>query len=363
MASPRFSFVIPFVNEEATLGELHRRIAESVATVLGTGESYEVIFVDDGSIDGSVDAVEALVESHAEVSLVELQGNFGKSAALAAGFAEARGKIVFTLDADLQDDPKEIPRFLAELERGYDLVSGFKRTRHDPWHKVFPSRIFNWMVRTSTGIRLHDVNCGFKAYRRRVLENVRVYGELHRFVPVLAHWRRFRVGEIEVEHHPRRHGTSKFGGWRFFRGLMDLMTVTFLLRYERRPLHFFGALGGACLALGVGTGVYLTTVWLGGESIGQRPLLILSVLLMVIGVQILATGLIAELVVHLARNERPYVVRRRLGGADAREAPPLLPDHLFEGGRGGEAIGASTEGVRISRLQTGSDRRDEGTEA
>ncbi len=321
MAPPRLSFVIPFLNEAATLGELYARIAAAAGPVLGPGEGFEVVFVDDGSTDDSVRAVEALVAEHPEVSLVELQGNFGKSAALAAGFAVARGEVVFTLDADLQDDPKEIPRFLAELDRGHDLVSGFKRTRHDPWHKVFPSRIFNWMVRTSTGIRLHDVNCGFKAYRRRVLENVRVYGELHRFVPVLAHWRRFKVGEIEVEHHARMHGVSKFGGGRFFRGLMDLMTVTFLLRYERRPLHFFGALGAVCLALGVALGAYLTGIWVMGESIGQRPLLSLSVLLMVIGMQILVTGLIAELVVHLARNERPYVVRRVVGGVTADGDP------------------------------------------
>jgi len=348
VATPRLSFVIPFLNEAATLPELFARIATAAGAVLGPGESFEVVFVDDGSTDDSVRAVEALVAAHPEVSLVELQGNFGKSAALAAGFAVARGEVVFTLDADLQDDPKEIPRFLAELDRGYDLVSGFKRTRHDPWHKVFPSRIFNGMVRMSTGIRLHDVNCGFKAYRRRVLDNVRVYGELHRFVPVLAHWRRFKVGEIEVEHHARMHGVSKFGSGRFFRGLMDLMTVTFLLRYERRPLHFFGALGVVCLLLGVALGAYLTGIWVMGESIGHRPLLSLSVLLMVIGVQILATGLIAELVVHLARNERPFVVRRVIGGATALQPHlgGLLPGPSSPGGE--VAVVRSPAGVATS---------------
>ncbi len=324
-AEPRLSFVIPFLNEEKSLGELYERIAQAVASLLGPEEWFEVVFVDDGSTDDSVAVAQRLVEAHPHVELIQLQGNFGKSAALAAGFGRARGDVVFTLDADLQDDPKEIPRFLQKLDEGYDLVSGYKRTRHDPWHKVFPSRIFNWMVRSSTGIKLHDVNCGFKAYRRKVLENVRLYGELHRFVPVLAHWKRFRVGEIEVEHHARQFGVSKFGGGRFFRGLMDLTTVTFLLRYERRPLHFFGTLGMLFLLCGVALGGHLTVIWFSGESIGHRPLLILSVLLVVIGVQVLATGLIAELIVHLARNEPPYVVGRVLPARKAVPAPDVQP--------------------------------------
>jgi glycosyltransferase involved in cell wall biosynthesis len=307
---PAFSFVIPFMNEEATLETLYHRIAESVQSVLAPGETYEVIFVDDGSTDESVKAVERLVPLHAEVTLLELQGNFGKSAALAAGFERARGRTIFTLDADLQDDPKEIPRFVQKLGEGYDLVSGYKLKRHDPISKVLPSRVFNWLVRRTTGIRLHDVNCGFKAYRDVVLENVRLYGEMHRFVPVLAHWKRFRIGEIAVEHHARAFGKSKFGGGRFFRGLMDLMTVVFLLRYERRPAHFFGGIGTATLLLGVVFGLYLTILKILGHQIGQRPLLILSVLLIVVGVQILATGLIAELLVHMNRNDGPFLVRR-----------------------------------------------------
>jgi hypothetical protein len=175
---------------------------------------------------------------------------------------------------------------------------------------VLPSRVFNWLVRTATGVKLHDVNCGFKAYRDVVLKNVRLYGELHRFVPVLAHWKRFRIGEIPVEHHARRFGYSKFGGGRFFRGLMDLLTVVFLLRYGRRPAHFFGAVGSLTLAVGLLIFGYLTVIWFQGQSIGHRPLLILAVLLIVVGVQILATGLIAELIVHLARTELPYVLKR-----------------------------------------------------
>jgi glycosyltransferase involved in cell wall biosynthesis len=308
--APKLSFVIPFMNEEATLEELYSRIADAVSPTLAPAESFEVIFIDDGSTDNSVAVAERLVKAHAQVSLLELQGNFGKSAALAAGFTRARGRIVFTLDADLQDDPKEIPRFLAKLDEGFDLVSGYKQKRNDPISKVLPSRIFNWLVRTVTGVKLHDVNCGFKAYRDTVLQNVRLYGELHRFVPVLAHWKRFRIGEIPVEHHARRFGHSKFGGGRFFRGLMDLLTVVFLLRYGRRPAHFFGAVGSLTLAVGVILFGYLSVIWLEGQSIGHRPLLILAVLLIVVGVQILATGLIAELIVHLARTELPYVLKR-----------------------------------------------------
>lgn len=306
---PRLSFVIPFLNEEKTLRELFDRIAEAVRPLLGPGETFEVLFIDDGSTDDSAAVVEGLVGEYPEVRLIELQGNFGKSAALAAGFRQTSGEIVFTLDADLQDDPKEIPRFLEKLNEGFDVISGYKEKRNDPFTKVLPSRVFNWMVRRSTGITLHDVNCGFKAYHHRVLKNVRLYGELHRFVPVLAHWKRFRVGEIVVEHHARQHGVSKFGGGRFFRGLMDLLTVVFLMKYERRPAHFFGGLGTLTLLSGLGVGAYLVVLKLMGEAIGHRPLLSLAVLLVVVGVQILATGLIAELMVH-SRADMPFVVRR-----------------------------------------------------
>lgn len=308
---PELSFVIPFMNEAPTLRPLFERIA---AEVKQRGATFEVIFIDDGSTDDGVKVVEELIAEHPDLKLIELRGNFGKSAALAAGFDEAQGDIVFTLDADLQDDPKEIPRFLEKLDEGYDLVSGFKKKRNDPITKVFPSRVFNWLVRSMTGITLHDVNCGFKAYRRAVLENVRLYGELHRFVPVLAHWKRFKIGEIVVEHHAREHGVSKFGGGRFFRGLVDLMTVTFLLRYERRPAHFFGFLGGLSAFAGVAVCIYLTVLWGMGHAIGHRPLLILGVLLIVVGMQILAVGLIAELLVYLGGNKQPYVIRRVAAG-------------------------------------------------
>lgn len=309
---PRLSFIIPFMDEEDTLRELTDRIDQAARACLGPAECYELVFIDDGSRDQSVRIVEQLVAERPEVRLLELQGNFGKSAALAAGFTEARGEVVFTLDADLQDDPKEIARFLSKLDEGFDLVSGYKEKRHDPFTKVLPSRVFNAMVRNLTGVRLHDVNCGFKAYRAVVLKNLRLYGEMHRFVPVLAHWKRFKIGEIVVEHHARKFGKSKFGGGRFFRGLMDLLTVFFLLKYERRPAHFFGGVGAVILMSGVAVLGYLSLLWVMGEPIGTRPLLILGVLGVVVGVQILATGLIAELIVHLGAAQAPYVIKRRV---------------------------------------------------
>jgi len=330
---PRLSFVIPFMDEEETLRELADRIEQAARNCLRPGESYELWFIDDGSRDRSVKIVEELVAARPEVHLLELQGNFGKSAALAAGFSEARGEVVFTLDADLQDDPKEIPRFLAKLDEGYDLVSGYKEKRNDPFTKVVPSRVFNAMVRRLTGVRLHDVNCGFKAYRAVVLRNLRLYGEMHRFVPVLAHWKRFKIGEIVVEHHARKFGKSKFGGGRFFRGLMDLLTVFFLLKYERRPAHFFGGVGALLSLSGVGVLSYLSVLWMMGESIGRRPLLILGVLGVVVGVQILATGLIAELIVHLGAAQAPYVVRRRIVHAAAGSSS-LAPKGPLEAAQG-----------------------------
>lgn len=328
--SHRISFAIPYMNEEATLAPLYDGIATAIegCVELRHGESlddaFEVVFVDDGSTDNSTREVERLVGLHRNVTLIQLRGNFGKSAALAAAFSQVRGGVVFTMDADLQDDPKEIPRFLAELDKGYDLVSGYKKKRNDPITKVLPSRVFNALVRRVTGIKLHDVNCGFKAYRRSVIDNVQLYGELHRFVPVLAHWRRFRIGEIAVHHHPRLHGVSKFGGGRFFRGLMDLFTVYFLLKYERRPAHFFGALGASATAAGVGICGYMAIIWLMGSSIGHRPLLTLGVLLIMVGVQFLVMGLLAELLIYLTSGGRPpYVIRRVVDHQSERGDPPL----------------------------------------
>jgi glycosyltransferase involved in cell wall biosynthesis len=323
---PSLSFVIPFLDEASTLRELFEAIRAQVLRSLGPDAVFEVIFVDDGSRDGSVAVVEKLCAEYPEARLVQLRGNFGKSAALAAGFDHALHDVIFTMDADLQDDPREIPRFLAMIDEGYDLVSGYKRKRNDPVTKVVPSRVFNALVRGLTGIALHDVNCGFKCYRAEVLRNIRLYGELHRFIPVLAHWKRFRIGELVVEHHPRRFGKSKFGGGRFFRGLMDLLTVYFLSRYGRKPSHFFGAVGGLSTLAGLLICGYLSVLWFGGESIGHRPLLILGVLLIVVGVQTVTTGLVAEMLVQFTSPAQPYVVRRTLqGGARTTVAPVSIP--------------------------------------
>jgi glycosyltransferase involved in cell wall biosynthesis len=319
------SVVVPVHNEEESLSTLHSELVHVFAAHdLGP---IEFIFVDDGSRDRSWDAIRRLAESDNRVRGIRFRRNFGKAAALTAGFQNARGRVVFTLDGDLQDDPAEIPRFLERLEEGFDVVSGWKRTRHDPWHKVFPSRVFNWMVSRLTGCRLHDHNCGFKAYRAQVLREVGIYGELHRFVPVLAYARGFRVGEIEVNHRPRRFGSSKYGIARFLKGLLDLLTVHFLSRFSQRPLHILGAIGFFLLLLG-GLGlVYLAVVWF-YEPIGTRPLLTYSAVLLGVGTQLVCLGILAELVTaYNIRAEDTYSVAETVGSAREDEAavPNTIP--------------------------------------
>jgi glycosyltransferase involved in cell wall biosynthesis len=264
--------------------------------------------------------IKALAQKDAHVRAIRLRRNFGKAAALSAGFGAARGDVVFTLDADLQDDPAEIPRFLAKLGEGLDVVSGWKRTRHDPWHKVWPSRVFNWMVSGLTGCHLHDHNCGFKAYRVEALREVIIYGELHRFVPVLAHARGFRVGEIQVNHRPRRFGKSKYGVGRLVKGFLDLVTVRFLTGFSHRPLHVLGAIGLLLVLPGVAGLVYLAVIWLAGERpIGNRPLLFYSAVLLGVGMQLVCMGVLAELVTSYSiRAEDTYSVAERLeAGGDS----------------------------------------------
>ena len=244
------SVVIPLLNENASLPELHAEIA-GVAKQLAL--DVEIIFADDGSTDGSWDTIVGLSRTDHRVLGVRLRTNFGKTAALTCAFKAARGALVLTLDADLQDDPAEIPRFLAAIKGGLDVVSGWKQVRHDPWHKVIPSRVFNWMVSTLTGVRLHDHNCGMKCSRAEVFQEIRLYGELHRFIPVLAAARGFKVGEIAILHRPRRYGHSKYGVRRFVKGFLDLLTVKFLTSFSHRPQHILGsvgllsAVGGACV--------------------------------------------------------------------------------------------------------------------
>ena len=260
------------------------------------GKPWEAVFVDDGSTDGSYAALTRLHAGRDDVTVVRLRRNFGKAAALAAGFAHARGDVIVTIDGDLQDDPAEIPRLLVKLEEGFDLVSGWKSHRRDPLRRRALSRLFNTVAGWVSGVRLHDINCGLKAYRADVVRGLRLYGELHRFIPVLAHHRGYRIAELPVNHRPREHGRSRYGLERYLRGFLDLLTVSFIGRYRHRPLHLFGGLGLALSAAGTGILVYLTIVKASGHAIGGRPLLILGVLLVVVGIQVFSLGLITELI-------------------------------------------------------------------
>lgn len=296
------SVVVPVKDEAESVGELAARVA---AVLDALGKSFEIVFVDDGSRDGTSACVRRAHQVDPRVKLVRLRRNFGKAAALCAGFDHCGGKVVITMDGDLQDEPEEIPRFLAKMEQeDLDLVSGWKKKRHDPVSKTLPSLLFNGVTRFLAQVDLHDFNCGFKAYRREVLEEIAVYGELHRYIPVLASRRGFTVGEIEVRHHPRRHGVSKYGWDRLYKGLLDLITVLFITRYTRRPLHLFGAIGLVCVGGGVAICAYLALLWFGGESLSNRPLLLLGVLLILLGIQILTTGLVGEMITFKSFQRR-----------------------------------------------------------
>ncbi len=310
------SVVIPLLNEQETLFELVRRIDAAC-----DGDLCEIVMIDDGSSDGSWQTIEKLAQTRGSVRALRFRRNFGKAAALAAGFAEATGKIIITMDADLQDDPKEIPRMVAKLGEGYDVVSGWKQHRFDPWHKRWPSLVFNAILRYFSKIPLHDFNCGFKAYRREVLEEIDLYGEMHRFVPVLAAARGFKVAEITVEHHPREFGSSKYGWSRIPKGFLDLATVVFLTRFRYRPQHLLGGLGGALFFVGSCMLGLLICIWIWTRLAGyenplhlhERASFFVSILLIVVGIQAFATGLIAELLVANAQPARPvYSIAARV---------------------------------------------------
>ena len=287
------SLVVPLLNEEHSLGQLYEEIRAALEPL---DEPFEVVFVNDGSADRSMDVLSRLNAETTNVVVVHLRRNFGKAAALQAGFLEARGDVVVTIDADLQDDPAEIPRLLAKLHEGFDLVSGWKQKRNDPFLRRLFSRIFNSTTRVISGVRLHDVNCGLKAYRAEVLQGMRIYGELHRFIPILASYRGFRIAELPVNHRARLHGGSRYGPERYLRGFLDLLSVTFMGRYRYRPLHLFGGLGLLMGAIGVVVLTYLTVIWFWGHAIGHRPLLTLGVLLVVVGIQLVSLGLLSELI-------------------------------------------------------------------
>jgi glycosyltransferase involved in cell wall biosynthesis len=312
------SVVIPLLNEDASLVELHAEIA---AAAEAAALDVEVIFIDDGSTDASWATITDLAGRDPRVRGVRLRRNFGKAAALSAGFLAARGDPILTLDADLQDDPAEVPRFLDALKAGLDVVSGWKKVRLDPWHKVWPSRVFNGMVGAMTGVWLHDHNCGMKCYRAQVLREVRLYGEFHRFLPVLAASRGFRVGEVPIRHRPRRYGHSKYGVRRFVKGFLDLLTVKFLTSYSHRPQHILGTVGLLSFGLGSLGMVYLMITWFvrlvlpdAFPPLHERPLLTYAVAALLMGAQLLAVGLLAELLTALnSRDEDTYSVADRVG--------------------------------------------------
>jgi dolichol-phosphate mannosyltransferase len=286
------SIVIPLHNEERSIALLYEEIQAALEPL---GEPWETVFVDDGSVDGSFAALTRLHDAQDNVRVVRLRRNFGKAAALATGFGQARGETVVTIDADLQDDPGEIPRLLVKLDEGFDLVSGWKVHRRDPLPRRFLSRVFNWVTGRVSGLRLHDMNCGLKAYRAEVVHGLRLYGELHRFIPVLAHYRGFRIAELPVNHRPREHGRSRYGVERYVRGFLDLLTVSFIGRYRHRPLHLFGGLGLVLGLIGFVVLAYLSVIKALGHAIGERPLLTLGVLLVVVGLQFFSLGLISEM--------------------------------------------------------------------
>ena len=286
------SIVIPLHNEERSIALLYDELDAALQPL---AEEWEAVFVDDGSTDGSFAALTRLHAGHDNVRVIRLRRNFGKAMALATGFDNARGETIVTIDGDLQDDPAEIPRLLAKLDEGYDLVSGWKTHRRDPLRRRIPSRIFNWVTGRVSGLRLHDMNCGLKAYRAEVVHGMRLYGELHRFIPVLAHYRGFRATELPVNHRPREHGRSRYGVERYVRGFLDLLTVSFMGRYRHRPLHLFGGLGLVLGAVGVIVLSYLTVLKALGHAIGDRPLLTLGVLLVVVGLQFFSLGLVSEM--------------------------------------------------------------------
>jgi glycosyltransferase involved in cell wall biosynthesis len=296
------SIVIPILDEREALPDLISEVDEVLERI---GRPSELIVVDDGSTDGSYAYLAELAAERDDMTVVRLRRNFGKSAALSAGFDRSVGEVVVTIDGDGQDDPAEIPSLIAKLDEGYDVVSGWKRDRRDPAVRRWASRLFNWVTARLSRVQLHDLNCGLKAYRGECVRSLRIYGELHRFIPVLAVQRGWTATEVPVNHRPREHGRSKFGLERYGRGLLDLVTVLFIGRYENRPLHLFGGFGIALMLAGLAIAVYLTILKLAGESIGDRPLLLLGVLLIVVGIQFLTFGLLGQMLVAM-RQQRGY---------------------------------------------------------
>ena len=305
-AFKKLSIVIPLYNEEESLNPLTNEIRKALKTI---DLSFEVIFIDDGSSDKSLKLIRDICKQDRRFKYISFKKNYGKSAALNIGFKQVTGDVVVTMDADLQDDPNEIPNLLKKLSEGFDLVSGWKKKRHDPFIKKQSSKFFNFVTRIMSGIKIHDFNCGLKAYRREVTDNLKVYGELHRYLPVLADWEGFSVAEVTVVHHPRRYGKTKFGISRFFKGFVDLITVIFSTRYIKRPMHFFGFFGAMSFIIGLIVNGYLTYDWIMGKPLSNRPMLFLGMLLIIVGVQLFSVGLLGEMLVRSSIREEEYIVK------------------------------------------------------
>jgi glycosyltransferase involved in cell wall biosynthesis len=306
-----FSVVVPLLNEEENLEALYSQLDQALS---GLGKTYELIFIDDGSSDGSFAILQELAQRDSHVRLVQLRRNFGQTAAFSAGFDCARGEVIITMDADLQNDPADIPMLLERMEEGYDIVSGWRVHRQDQFLKRrLPSKIANALISRLTGVKLHDYGCSLKAYRRDVIKGLRLYGEMHRFIPALASWMGVQVAEVPVNHRARTAGRSKYGLSRTIRVVLDLLTVKFLLNYSTRPVQVFGFLGAICFGLGTAIGLYLSALKIFfGAGLSDRPLLLLAVLLVVLGVQLIIMGLLGELVVRTyfeAQNKPIYVLR------------------------------------------------------
>lgn len=305
------SVVVPFYNEQESLPELAMQLENELRS--NFNDSYEVILVDDGSTDNSFEVVRQLKSMYPKFKCIRFRRNFGKSAALAAGFSESKGEVVVTMDADLQDDPAEIKNLIAKINEGYDLVSGWKKKRYDPLNKTIPSKFFNFVTRLMTGVKIHDFNCGLKAYRNEVVKTLQIYGEMHRYIPALAHWEGFKVTELPVVHHPRKFGKTKFGFSRYIKGFLDLLTVLFTTRYLKRPLHFFGTIGVLFALVGFIINLVLTIEWAFGKTaLSNRPLALLGIALIIVGVQFISLGLLGEIIAKNSLKISIYKIKERL---------------------------------------------------
>jgi len=300
----KLSFIIPILNEQDSLSELYDEILQNCVSY-----DYEIIFIDDGSSDNSFGVMQQLAAKDEKVKVIKFRRNFGKAAALQLGFTIASGEIVFTLDGDLQDNPIEIPHFIEKINEGYDLVSGWKRKRHDPLYKTLPSKLFNFVTAKTFRLKLKDYNCGFKAYRHPLEKELTLYGEMHRYIPVLAHSLGYKVGEIAVTHRPRKYGKSKYGKERYLRGFFDLLTVKMITQYSKSPLYLFGRIGVASTLIGIIIGIYLAVLKLFyGQPLSNRPLLLLGILLIIGGLQFISLGLISELIVNRFRQGKKTLI-------------------------------------------------------